>query len=82
MELTTHLHLSAEVKNTWRYTSSPPYILVKHADSINFTFNNVVRFRVIKAVITRSKVSQDVTTCSMAESCQRFGGMCCRHLQV
>jgi hypothetical protein len=37
---------SAEVKNMWRYTSTPHYVfmawcLVQHKDNFNFTFFNV-----------------------------------------
>jgi hypothetical protein len=39
------LSSSAEVKNVWGYTSTPPYImvwcLVKHRDSFTFTFSNL-----------------------------------------
>jgi urea transporter len=39
--LNIHLHLTAEVKNAWSYTITPPFIfttwcLIKHRD--NFTF--------------------------------------------
>jgi len=51
MNLTTHLHLSAEVKNAWSYTSTPqcafmPWCLVKHRGNFTLYYISYLYFPV------------------------------------
>jgi len=70
MKLTTHLHLVPRSKNEWSYTSTPQYVfmawcLVKLSMAVKFQVD----------------VFWVVMSCSVAVGYQRFGGLCCLHLQ-
>jgi hypothetical protein len=75
MKLTTHLHLVAEVKNVWSYTSAPP-ICLHGADMKNFNFH-VMKIRLgfsFSHVYNMAFLPEPLTMWHENQACWRITG--------